>query len=56
MYSVNFLSFAEVKSPKRKIDLAASKNPIPAHCPIAINVKISQRSKIPIYFLVLIYK
>ena len=48
MYSVNFLSLAKVKSPKRKTDLAASKNPTPAHCPIITNIKINKRSKIPI--------
>ncbi len=49
-YSVSFLSLASFRSPNRKIDFAARRNPIAAHWLITIKIKTSIRSKNPIYF------
>src|SRR5690606_36270430 len=50
IYSVSFLSFALVRSPKRKMDFAASKYPIPSKKPMFINKTMSNRSVIPMTF------
>ena len=47
-YSVSCFSSLAFKSPKRKIDFAASRNPTPAYSPISIKLNISPRSKRPI--------
>ena len=41
----SFISCALLNSPKRKIDLAASKKPIPSVVPVSMKVNISMRSK-----------
>src|SRR5690606_3143653 len=48
MYSVNLVSLALVKSPKRKIDFAPKINPIPDRNPTCKKRTISNRSIIPI--------
>lgn len=49
-YSVVLISCALFNSPKRKIDFAANKNPMPSAFPINMKVNIRIRSKYPIHF------
>ena len=44
-YSVVLISCALFNSPKRKMDFAANKKPIPSAFPVRIKVKIRMRSK-----------
>lgn len=44
-YSVIFTSLAFVSSPKRKIDLAASRNPMPSIHQASMKVRIKTLSK-----------
>ena len=46
-YSVSFLSFDSFRSPKRKTDFAARRNPIASHWPASTNVNTKSLSNIP---------
>ncbi|MEA5005790.1 MAG: hypothetical protein VB022_05175 [Rikenellaceae bacterium] len=48
-YSVVFISFALLSSPKRKMDFVANKKPTPSTFWVRIKVKINVRSKYPIH-------